>query len=341
VRIGLLTTSYPRYDGDYAGSFVADRVAQLLDDGHRVDVVAAADATSPAGPRLLGERLTVVRLPAGAGLFYGGGAPEALEAGGGAAWLSALAFFSALAAEARARAPAWDLVESHWLVPGAAAASAGAPRLPRRAWAHSGDVALLQRLPGGRAIARRLAADGTDLRFVTAELRERFAGLVGRSVGRVEALPVSASLFAGRRGRDRQARDRLGLSGPTVLAVGRLVPIKGHARLLRAAALAAPDRDAPRPQIVILGDGPERDRLEELARRLRVPLRLPGFVPRAEVADWLRAADLFVLPSVALANGRTEGAPTSLREAAAVGIPCVATADLAELARAIGALRLT
>jgi hypothetical protein len=310
----------------------------LLADGHRVDVVAAGDGHARApdgGP----QGLVITRLAAGRGLFYRGGAPEALEAGG-AAWVAALAFFSALAAEARARAPLWDLVESHWLVPAAAAASAGAPALARRAWAHSGDVALLERMPAGRSIARRLAGDGTDLRFVSAALRERFGALIGGLVGRVEPLPVSPALFTARPRVDRVLRDRLGLAGPTILAVGRLVPIKGHARLLRAAAIATAGRANP-PEVVILGDGPERGRLEELASRLGIPIRLPGFVPRAEVADWLRAADLFALPSIRLPNGRAEGAPTSLREAAAVGIPCVATADLAQLAGAIRALRLT
>jgi glycosyltransferase involved in cell wall biosynthesis len=63
-------------------------------------------------------------------------------------------------------------------------------------------------------------------------------------------------------------------------------------------------------------------------------------VPRAEVADWLRAADLFVHPSGRLANGRTEGAPIAAREAQAVGIPVVVTNEVGVLARAIAALAL-
>ncbi len=90
--------------------------------------------------------------------------------------------------------------------------------------------------------------------------------------------------------------------------------------------------------MVILGDGPERARLTRLAAALEVPLRLVGTVPRAEVADWLRAADLFVHPSGRLANGRTEGAPIAAREAQAVGIPVVVTNEVGALARAIGAM---
>jgi glycosyltransferase involved in cell wall biosynthesis len=333
VRIGLLTTSFPRHAGDYAGSFVGDRAQRLLEDGHTVEVLAAGD-----GPDVVDGRLTVRRIPADS-LFYREGAPEALERGG-LAWLAALRFLTALGAAARARAAAWDAVESHWLVPSALAASAAAPRHPRRAFAHSGDVALLERLPFGRAIARRLAGDDTDLRFVSADLQARFARLAGvEAVGTVEALVVPPSLFAPRVGPDIALRRRLGLDAPTVLAVGRLVPIKGHAALLHACARGRARSAARRkPEVVILGDGPERARLSRLAMTLEVPLRLVGAVPRAEVAAWLRAADLFAHPSIRLSNGRTEGAPIAAREARAVGIPVIATSDVARLADAIARL---
>lgn len=334
MRIGLLTTSFPRHPGDYAGSFVGDRAQRLLDDGHVVEVLAAGDLPGV----VVDGRLTVRRIPVDS-LFYGEGAPEVLERGG-AAWLAAARFLAALAAAARARAASWDAVESHWLVPSALAASAAAPRLPRRAFAHSGDVALCERIPLGRAIARRLAGDGTDLRFVSLDLQARFAGLAGRAtVGTVEALALPPSLFSRRAGPDAALRRRLGLEAPTVLAVGRLVPIKGHAALLAACARARARSSAARkPEVVILGDGPERERLVRLAGGLEVPLRLAGTVPRTEVADWLRAADLFAHPSIRLPNGRTEGAPIAAREARAVGIPVVATSDVATLTQAIARL---
>ncbi len=338
MYLGLLTTSFPRHAGDYAGSFVGDRVQRLLDEGHTVEVLAAG-----AGPaRAVEGRLTVRRIPAAAGLFYGEGAPEALERGG-ASWLGAAQFLAALARAAREHHARWEAVESHWLVPCALAASAAAPALRRCAFAHSGDVALLERIPLGRAIARRLAGDGTGLRFVSADLQARFARLCdetgGVDVGLVEPLDVPPALFSPRAGPDAALRLRLGLAAPTVLAVGRLVPIKGHATLLHACARArARTSSASKPEVVILGDGPERPRLARLADALEVPLRLVGTVPRAEVADWLRAADLFAHPSVRLANGRTEGAPVAAREAHAVGIPVVATSEVAALARAIGML---
>jgi glycosyltransferase involved in cell wall biosynthesis len=341
MRIGLLTTSFPRAPGDYAGSFVGDRALELLARGHTLDVLAAGDGSVPdggAGADRARPGLAITRLPSALPgkepLFYGAGAPETLERGGAAAVLAGVRFSAALAAAAAARVAAWDLVEAHWLVPSALVALAVAPGLPRRAYAHSGDVALLERMPGGRALARLLARSGTELRFVSEDLRSRFALLAGRSVGRVVALPAPGALFAPRRaGPDALLRRRFGLRAPTVLAVGRLVPIKGHALLLRSCARAR--AAGANAEIVILGDGPERPRLERLGRELSVPLRLPGFVSRAAVADWLRAADLYVQPSITLGNGRREGAPVATAEARAVGIPVVVGSDPRLLARAI------
>jgi len=344
VHIGLLTTSFPRHAGDYAGSFVGDRLQRLLDDGHVVEVLAAGLAGDVPSVTVDG-RVTVWRVPASPALFYGEGAPEALEQGG-AIWLAAAQFSAALAAAARERRGRWDAIESHWLVPSALAASAAAPTHRRLAFAHSGDVALLERIPFGGTIARRLARDGTGLRFVSADLQARFARLCGETanigkMGTVETLAVPRALFSPRTAPDAALRRRLGVASPTVLAVGRLVPIKGHAALLHACARArAWSTAAGRAEVVILGEGPERARLTRLAAALEVPLRLAGTVPRAEVADWLRAADLFAHPSGRLANGRTEGAPIAAREAHAVGIPVVATNEVGALARAIGALSL-
>ena len=86
VRVGLVTTSYPRFDGDPAGCFVAEHVRYLEAQGHRVEVVAAGDRDDSA----------VIRIPGGR-LFYAGGGPEALERGG-TAWADAARFTARLTA---------------------------------------------------------------------------------------------------------------------------------------------------------------------------------------------------------------------------------------------------
>jgi len=86
-------------------------------------------------------------------------------------------------------------------------------------------------------------------------------------------------------------------SRPSILSVGNLIPIKGHEVLLRAVAAVAPSH--PQVECRIIGDGPERARLEGLARKLRIEDRVwfMGRKSRAEVAQRMRESTLFALPS--------------------------------------------
>ena len=337
--IGVVSTSYPRSPDDYAGSFVRTRVQALVAAGESVEVIAAGE-----GGEERHGRVRVFRI-AGAGiaeLFYAGGAPEALAPPGLrltpanpglaiAPWLEAFHFVSATMALVSRRAAGWSRIESHWLLPSALIASAAAPHLVQRAHAHGGDVFLLGRVPGGAALARFLCREGTELVFASADLRARFARLCvedPETLGArtcVQPAPHDPLLFRPRSAGERQRlRARFGLERFTVLAAGRLVPIKGFDVLVRALG-HQPAR--VRPALVIAGAGPEKARLVRLAAACQVDLRLLGAISPATLADWMAAADLFVHPCHRLPDGRSEGAPLVVREALATGLPVVASAD--------------
>lgn len=103
---------------------------------------------------------------------------------------------------------------------------------------------------------------------------------------------------------------------PVILAAGRLKTQKDFATLLRAFALVRRDRSA---RLVILGEGPERTNLLQLARDLSIAtdVDLPGF--RDNPYPLMQAASLVVLSS------RYEGSPNVLVEAMGLGTPVVAT----------------
>jgi glycosyltransferase involved in cell wall biosynthesis len=100
--------------------------------------------------------------------------------------------------------------------------------------------------------------------------------------------------------------------------VGRLSSEKGVRMLIEAVSIL---RNEGKPiRLVVVGDGPERCDLEELARQksLADQVWFAGF--QEEVGGWLPAFDAFVLPSL------TEGTPLALLEAMAMGVPVIATA---------------
>jgi len=142
---------------------------------------------------------------------------------------------------------------------------------------------------------------------------------------RVEVIPpgVDHELFSpGDRGRNRR---RLGLpvDGAVLLFVGRIQPLKGVDRALRCLA-ALPDR---RAILVVIGgpsgaDGEsEVARLRALAQKLGIVERVRWVSPQPHgtLTSWYRAADVCLVPS------RTESFGLVALEAAACGIPVVAT----------------
>lgn len=114
-----------------------------------------------------------------------------------------------------------------------------------------------------------------------------------------------------------EARQRVGLLGTLVLTVARLYKWKNIDVLIKL----VPDLP-PESKLVIVGDGPEEEYLKGLAAEIGVADRVVfvGRVPQAQVALYLRAADVFVL------NTRYEGLSHTILECMDVGIPVVATA---------------
>jgi glycosyltransferase involved in cell wall biosynthesis len=120
----------------------------------------------------------------------------------------------------------------------------------------------------------------------------------------------------------RALRDRLRIpdSAFVLLSVGRLSAEKGQADLVRALAVIRRLRPPLEFRCVFVGDGPQRSRLEKLARELAVgdAASFDGY--QNNVVSYYSIADAFVLPS------HSEGCPNVLLEAMAAGLPIVATA---------------
>lgn len=111
---------------------------------------------------------------------------------------------------------------------------------------------------------------------------------------------------------------------PIVLFVGRLSPEKGCDYLIRAMGLVQEAR--PESELVILGDGPERDKLESLAGQLCTRARFLGRQSPEVVRSMLNCAAVLCAPSVTVEHGACEGFGLSALEAQAMGTPVAAFA---------------
>ena len=152
---------------------------------------------------------------------------------------------------------------------------------------------------------------------VSHEIRDRLRGL-GAPADRlvIHRLGIDLDQFT------PGARD---LTRIEIAMVGRLVEKKGFEYGLEAFARVA--NGYPNAALTVIGDGPRRHSLEQLARRLAVGDRVTftGVLPSREVSARLRQSDILLAPSVTGRDGNREGSPMVVKEASASEVVPVST----------------
>jgi glycosyltransferase involved in cell wall biosynthesis len=215
-----------------------------------------------------------------------------------------------------------DIVFAPWAYPdGWAAVELGhAAGLPVVVKIHGSDVRVLTRVPGRRRRTAESLQGADGVVTVSHELATQVIDLnVAPEKVRVITSGIDSHLF--HPGPRSEARVRLGIlgSGPVLLFIGNLVPVKGLDVLVEASSLLV--QGGLELTCYVIGHGPLRAALERQISGLGLEerVRLVGTRPNAQLPDWYRAAELFVLPS------RSEGLPTVLLESLACGTPFVAS----------------
>jgi teichuronic acid biosynthesis glycosyltransferase TuaC len=208
----------------------------------------------------------------------------------------------------------FDLIDAHYFYPDGPAAVLLGRTLGRPVvvTARGSDLNIITRHVIPRQWIRWAARHADGLVAVSNGLKQRLVEL-GIAPERVRVLRngVDLTLF---RPTDREAaRRKLGFGRPTLLAVGNLVPLKRHKLMVEALM------QLPGVELVIVGDGPERAAIENLARQCCVAdrVRFVGRLPQDRLPEIYTAADLLLLVSM------HEGWPNVLLESMACGTPVV------------------
>ncbi len=214
-----------------------------------------------------------------------------------------------------------DCVLSYWAYPDGEVANRAArlANVPCVAMVGGSDVLLCDQ-SGRRQRVTAVLRDADAVMTIGDDLRRKVIDL-GVDADRVHVMQRGVDTHRFCPGDRREARKRLGipLDGPTLLWVGRMVPVKGLTILLEACAQL--QASGTHFRLYLVGDGPLRTSLERAcdALHLTKQVTFAGIHAHHELPDWYRAADLTVLPSL------SEGVPNVLRESLACGTPFVAS----------------
>jgi glycosyltransferase involved in cell wall biosynthesis len=327
----MVTTSYPRFPGDSVGTFMEPIAKSVAARGHQVHIVA------PWHP-------LVTRSGTEDGVtfhFYKYAPVESLNVFGYAAAMRADVSLrgAAYAAAPLALAAGWraarhvarssraTIMHGHWVVPGGVLAAAASPNLPLVVSLHGSDVYVAETLAPARHAARAVFRRAGVVTACSSDLGRRAVAL-GADPGRIVVVPYGVDVDRFRPDAERRAcrRQRLGVGEASivVLAAGRLVRKKGFEYLIDAMGLLRQD---PEVVMVLAGEGDLRAELEARASAAGVArhVRFLGNQTQDEVAGWLAAADIAVVPSVRDDSGNVDGLPNVVMEALASGTVLVST----------------
>jgi teichuronic acid biosynthesis glycosyltransferase TuaC len=319
IPIATCTSLFPNREMPRHGLFVERRLRELCATGRIRATVLAPVPWFPLRSRRFGTYATFARVPgresqAGLEVLH----PRYLMVPKIGVPLQARSFAAALEGPLRElqRAGRVCVLDAHYFYPdGVAAASVGRRLgIPVIVTARGSDVNIVARNPLVRRKILSAAAGLAAIVTVSDALRQALVDM-GIPGERIQTLRNGVDLATFMPAGHEAARAELRCSRYTLLSVGRLVPGKGHVRVVEALA-ELPDCD-----LIIAGDGPDRERILSLAAKLGVSarLRLAGEVDTSALVKYYRAADASVLASDA------EGMPNVVLESLACGTPVIAT----------------
>jgi glycosyltransferase involved in cell wall biosynthesis len=342
MHIGVLTHNYPRFGGDFSGTFVEALCDELARQGHQVTIWAPYD-------QAYARPLTYTPSSNGSGLspqpvtlrLYRYAYPPHLHRLGYMrsmqsdlalrleAYLLSPALFAAgtrkVVADAKRLRP--DVLHAHWVLPNGFIGAGAGRRLgiPLAVSVPGSDAQVAAKNPLFRRMAAFTFAQASLLTANSAELRDAVLPL-GASLAKFDMIIYGTDPAALRPDATGTAalRRRLGIDAgrPVILCVGRMVHKKGFDVLIRA--LAEPPLAGRDLAVVMVGGGDELAAWQQLGAQLGVAERIywVGSVPKTEIGAFYNMADMLAMPSV---SRPADGLNVCVLDAMSCGKPVVAS----------------
>jgi glycosyltransferase involved in cell wall biosynthesis len=291
MKVLFLTHSFPRTPGDAPGSFILRLATALRGEGVDTSVVAPAAPGLEHYDRI--ENVPIERFRYAPRkyetLAYGGNMATQVQA----SWSAKVTMLGFLGAEFRTAVQARrnfepDVVHAHWWFPNGLVGTwlAKMANVPLVTTLHGTDVRLARTVAFSRPGFRHVMHHSTQVTAVSRWLAAEASQVVSAPSPIVAPMPVAAELFSPGGVRDEKR----------LLFVGRLNKQKGIELLLHAVS-RMPNTSI---QLDVVGDGDDRDALQQLALGLGIADRVHwhGALPQPKLADFYRRAAALVVPSV-------------------------------------------
>ena len=318
INISFLSTSFPRFEGDFSGNFIFRYAQELSNLGTDIEIIAPDDPASLP----LSENFSLVRFPyffprSWQTLAYGSGIMNKRSV---LSWLQLpfllIKFFLAALRSTRKT----QLVHAFWSASGIIALAVRLFKSKPVVLTLWGSDKLVAQIP---ILSKLIISVLNTADAIICEDNNIKSLLVSRGLDskKITLIPNGIDLQSFQPGDPMEAKRSLGLQDDQhiMLSIGSLNKTKNHALLINTFAEIASSKKSW--HLYIIGEGEEQQSLEKqiIDLQLEQKVTLLGLLNHNSISKWLKAADIFVLPS------QNEGTPNALLEAMACGLPVIAS----------------
>ena len=327
MKICMLTTSFPRYKGDYAGIFVYHLAKAISSRGNDVLVIAPNDSRLLSYEKIDG--IGVYRfnyfIKRFQRLAYGDGILPNIK---NKKWLILqvpfFLFFQFMAILKIAKKERPDVIHAHWIFPTAFSAvlAKKLQKIPVISTVHGGDIFGLKGPLFTKIIKYTLKRS-----YVCTVNSKATLDAVRRILERdYEIIPMGVNTIGYSKERSSgDIRRRFRVKDKLLLFVGRITEKKGVEYLIRA----IPDilKAFPHTKLLIVGEGDLKEQLQKLSFQLHLQdaISFTGSMTHEELPNYFASADIFIGPSIIAKSGDTEGLGVVFLEALASSCAVIAS----------------
>lgn len=302
----MLTSSYPRFDGDFKGSFVQDQMRSLVSHGIKVKVITPSSRQTKITSNSMYEEIRYRYLPKQIEIL-----PDlSLEA---SFKVSPEFVFYLLGAMKKIFTEEIGLLHCHWAIPLGIVASrvASFKGIPFVVTCHGNDVNIPWRKPRYRGLLKTTLNRAAAIITVTKHLTHKLVKM-GIDEDRIYEIPIGVDVAAFNP--DHVEPNGFGVfnqSKRVIGMLGSLLPNKRVDDFVMAAGIVA--KRYPDVIFSVAGSGPQEADLRKLVSKNSLDnFHFLGRINRADVPSYLKNLDVFVLSS------ESEGLSISLQEAMAM-----------------------
>lgn len=323
MKICLVTHTIPRYYGDPAAPFIDALASALADAGHKVTVLAPFSQKVDRNFKRNYKFITYKYIfPAS---LHKLGYSETLKGDRSMSFLAYLLspflyLFGFIALLRLVKKENIDVISAHWAVPNGfiTALVSIITKVPFTITIPGSDMYMGEKNFFFRwmvgVAAKHASFVISDSPFYLGQLAH-----LGFKPKKSMVIRYGVDISRFRLGREKRKERQ------TILAVGRMVAKKGFTFLVKAMPKVI--SEFPSAKLIMVGDGEERMRLEQVAKSLGVKENIDfiGTVPFTKLSEYYQSADIFVMPSIKDDRGNIDASPVSMMEAMVSGLPVVTT----------------